>query len=72
MTEFWYEVWADESTVIPYLLILIGDPEGKFFIHDRVKGKDPIRTSDSYDEAVIWLVEDGYARIAPKRSVSRL
>ena len=61
----WYEVWADESHDIPYLLILYLSlsEKGKFFIVDPKENNKIVKVLTDYDAATAWLTEDEFTLI---------
>ena len=58
----WYEVWADEGTPVPYLLVL-RPAEHAFEILDPGAGNEKVFEAPSYDDARIWLLEDEYVLV---------
>jgi len=61
----WYEVWADESSDIPYLLLLCPNKHNpnELLIIDPKENNSVIQTMASYNEAALWLAEDEYTII---------
>lgn len=47
----------------PYLLLLLADATGKCQIYDPAKGYEVIFSSDNYETAKLWLLEDEYEPI---------
>ncbi len=54
------EVWIDPMLTPPYLLLLLADKGGKCFIYDPAKDYRVIFSSDDYETAKLWLLEDEY------------
>jgi hypothetical protein len=52
------EVWVD--TTLPYVLLLLGDESGHWYIHDPAEQYKVIFASSNYEEAKLWLLEDEY------------
>jgi hypothetical protein len=65
----WYEVWVDESTDVPYaLLVLPGEAQdGGVVIIDPKEGDKVVHTARTYEEAKLWLLEDEYTRVEGRR-----
>ena len=57
------EVWIDAMLSPPYLLLLLGNSEGNCRIYDPAQGYKIVFSSDSYEEAKLWLLEDEYEPI---------
>jgi len=53
------EVWADATSSVPYLLLLVADEEG-FKIYDPAEGYKQVYAASTYEEAKLWLAEDEY------------
>jgi hypothetical protein len=67
MINDWFEVWADDSGDIPYLLLVKPNREDP----DVVTVYDPAENykavfSGSYEEAKLWLAEDEYTRVSDR------
>lgn len=62
MTYDWYEVWTDEATDIPYVLLLLHDPGRPdcMVIVDPKEGDKVVFTASTYEEAKLWLLEDEF------------
>jgi hypothetical protein len=58
----WYEVWADETQDVPYLLLLRPSSSG-FEVIDRTT---KVFESSTYGEAQTWLLEDEYVLVGRK------
>ena len=59
----WFEVWWDDSSRPPYLLILFGGASpDRFEIYDPKEGR-VINTVKTYGDAQNWLWEDEYRLI---------
>ncbi len=54
------EVWIDPMLTPPYVLLLLADATGKCQIYDPAKGYQVIFTSENYEAAKLWLLEDEY------------
>lgn len=61
----WYEIWADETHDIPYLLLLYLSvtEKDKFFIVDPKQNNKVIKILSDYDSATAWLSEDEFILI---------
>lgn len=57
------EVWIDPILSPPYVLLLLGNPLGDCRVYDPAEGYRVVFTSESYDEAQTWLLEDEYEPI---------
>ncbi|MGA9380989.1 MAG: hypothetical protein WBV73_19665 [Phormidium sp.] len=57
------EVWIDAMLSPPYLLLLLGDSEGNCRIYDPAQGYKIVFSSNNYEEAKLWLLEDEYEPI---------
>jgi hypothetical protein len=57
------EIWADTLISPPYILMLVKEKSGKFCIHNPAQNYQVIFTSDNYDDAKMWLLEDEYERL---------
>ena len=70
MNDIWYEVWTDESTDIPYILLLIYRSEGPewFAILDPREGNRLVFAASSYEEAKLWLLEDEFDQVNGRMS----
>jgi hypothetical protein len=68
------EIWADTLISPPYILMLVREKSGKFCIYNPAQNYKVIFTSDNYDVAKMWLLEDEYerlnSRILPENPVS--
>jgi hypothetical protein len=60
--ERWFEVWADDSTDPPYLLLVRPDPEEAniVLIYDPKENYSVVYRASDYDSAQMWLLEDEY------------
>jgi hypothetical protein len=65
MIHEWYEVWADETHDIPYILILCPskNESGKFCIVDPKEDNRVVDTLSDYDSAKLWLLEDEFTLV---------
>lgn len=61
----WYEVWAEETDGIPYLLILSPSltEKDKFIIIDPKENNRVVDTLPDYDSAKLWLLEDEFTLV---------
>ena len=61
----WYEVWVDDSSGNPYLLIVSHAPESTshFVVIDPKEGYRIIHRSNDYEEIKLWLLEDEYSMV---------
>jgi hypothetical protein len=66
------EVWIDPLLSPTYLLLLMGEPSGNCRIHDPSDGYKVVFSSDTYDEAQTWLLEDEYEPVEGRLSESEL
>ena len=64
MIQKWYEIWADESTEIPYVLFVCPDKNNfnKIIIIDPKENKI-INNMPNYEMAKDWLCEDEYTLV---------
>ncbi len=60
------EVLIDPMLNPPYLLLLLADSEGKFNVYDPAKDYQMIFSTDDYENAKLWLLEDEYEPIQGK------
>jgi hypothetical protein len=51
---------------------LLADKKGQYFIYDPAKDYQVIFSSDSYETAKLWLLEDEYEPIAGRLSLDDL
>jgi hypothetical protein len=66
------EVWIDPMQSPPYLLMLMGDRKGMCRVCDPVENYKVVLTSPSYEEAQLWLLEDGFEPINGRLSLSEV
>lgn len=66
------EVWIDPMLSPPYVLLLLGDPAGHCRVHDPTENYKVIFSSETYDEAQTWLLEDEYEPVEGRLSVTDL
>ena len=57
------EIWADTLISPPYILRLIKEFLGNFCIHNHAQNYKFIFSSDNYEAAKMWLLEDEYERL---------
>jgi hypothetical protein len=62
------EVWIDPMLIPPYVLLLLADKSGKCSIYDPAKYYKVIFSSDNYETAKLWLLEDEYEPIEGRLS----
>lgn len=65
MSVEWYEVWADESAEIPYVLVLCLRGEAAEVL-DPGAGNTVVFSGKTYEEAKMWLLEDEYVLVGRK------
>ncbi len=66
------EVWIDPMLTPPYVLLLLADAQGKCQIYDPAKDYAVIFTSENYEIAKLWLLEDEYEPIKGRLSLDDL
>jgi hypothetical protein len=66
------EVWVDPMLSPPYLLLLLGNPAGSCHVYDPAESYKLVFSSETYDEAQNWLLEDEYEQIEGRLSASDL
>ena len=66
------EVWIDPMQSPPYLLMLMGDHMGVCRVCDPVENYKVVLTSQSYEEAQLWLLEDEFEPINGRLSLSEV
>jgi hypothetical protein len=59
----WYEVWADEGLIPPYILILMCLNDGSSFQVFDPKESQVVHSSNDYESAKYWLLEDEYTSV---------
>ncbi len=57
------ELWVDPTASPPYVLILLSDTDGRSCIYDPTQNYQIVFSSDTYEEAKLWLLEDEYERV---------
>jgi hypothetical protein len=57
------EIWVDTLISPPYILMLVKEKSGKFSIHNPAQNYKIIFTSDNYEAAKMWQLEDEYQRL---------
>ncbi|MBD2777135.1 hypothetical protein [Iningainema tapete] len=57
------ELWVDPTASPPYVLILLSDADGRICIYDPTQNYQVVFSSDTYEEAKLWLLEDEYERV---------
>jgi hypothetical protein len=59
----WYEVWAEDGSCPPYLLLLLCAKDGSGFeVFDPIEKRSPFRSA-AYEEARLWLAEDEFGLV---------
>ena len=66
------EVWIDPMLAPPYVLLLLADKSGKWSIYDPAKDYQVIFSSDNYETAKLWLLEDEYEPMEGRLSLDDL
>ncbi|KZL47632.1 hypothetical protein A2T98_22160 [Nodularia spumigena CENA596] len=64
------ELWIDPTASPPYVLILLGDSSGNSCVYDPNQNYELAFSSDSYEEAKLWLLEDEYERVEGRLTAS--
>jgi hypothetical protein len=54
------EVWIDPMLSPPYILLLLCDSEGNCRIYDPKQDDKVVFSSNNYESAKLWLLEDEY------------
>ncbi|MBE9057526.1 hypothetical protein [Sphaerospermopsis sp. LEGE 08334] len=54
------EVWIDSMLSPPYILLLLCDKEGNCQVYDPKQGNKVVFSSNNYEAAKLWLLEDEY------------
>ena len=57
------EIWVDPLISLPYILMLVKEFLGNFCIHNQAQNYKVIFSSDNYEAAKMWLLEDEYERL---------
>ncbi|WP_373536484.1 hypothetical protein [Microcoleus sp.] len=57
------EIWADTLISPPDILMFVKEVSRKFCIHDSAQNYKVIFSSDNYEAAKMWLLEDEYERL---------
>ncbi|MEH2197720.1 hypothetical protein [Nostoc sp.] len=57
------EVWIDRSHSPPYILLLLCDSEDNCQIYDPAQGYKVVFSSNNYDEANLYLLEDEFESV---------
>ena len=66
------EAWIDPMQSLPYLLMLMGDLKGICRVCNSVENYKVVLTSQSYEEAQLWLLEDEFEPINGRLSMSEV
>ena len=71
MNQAWYEVWADDGFEVPYLLVLQPNPAdpNEFVIIDPKEDNQIVHRFETYDEDVLWLLEDEFTRVDGRMTI---
>ena len=60
----WYEVWADDTLEVPYLLLVRRRPgEPEIAVVDPAERFRTVFSSPDYETVRNWLLEDEYTRV---------
>ena len=62
MKRDWYEVWADETSDVPYVVLLRPTARG-FEVRDPKEGDITVFEAETYEDAAGWLSEDKFVRL---------
>ncbi|WP_375513563.1 hypothetical protein [uncultured Nostoc sp.] len=57
------EVWIDAMLSPPYILLLLCDSEDNCQVYDPAQGYKIVFSSNDYNAAKLWLLEDEYEPI---------
>lgn len=57
------EVWIDPMLSPPYILLLLCNSENKCQVYDPAQGYKIVFSSNDYNTAKLWLIEDEYEPI---------
>ncbi|MCC5628613.1 hypothetical protein LC613_11080 [Nostoc sphaeroides CHAB 2801] len=57
------EVWIDPMLSPPYILLLLCDTEDNCQVYDPAQGYKVVFSSNDYNAAKLWLLEDEYEPI---------
>ncbi|MBG1271403.1 hypothetical protein [Nostoc sp. WHI] len=57
------EVWIDSMLSPPYILLLLCDSEDNCQVYDPAQGYKVVFSSNDYNAAKLWLLEDEYEPI---------
>ena len=66
------EVWIDPMLTPPSVLLLLADKSGKCSICDPATHYQVIFSSDNYETAKLWLLEDEYEPMEGRLSLDDL
>lgn len=66
------EVWIDAMLTPPYILLLLANNESIYNIYDPAKNYEIIFSTDNYDTAKTWLLEDEYEPLEGKLFLEEL
>jgi hypothetical protein len=71
MIHEWYEVWAEETDDVPYILILSPSSieKGKFIIIDPKENNRIVDILPDYDSARLWLLEDEFTLVRARMPI---
>ncbi|WP_442949150.1 hypothetical protein [Nostoc sp.] len=66
------EVWRDPMLSPPYILFLLCDSEDNCQVYDPAQGYRVVFSSNDYNAAKLWLLEDEYEPIEGRLFVAEL
>jgi hypothetical protein len=66
------EVWIDPMLSPPYILLLLCDSEDNCQVYDPAQGYKIVFSSNDYNAAKLWLLEDEYEPIEGKLLAAEL
>ena len=74
MTNNWEftEVLIDLMLSPPYILVLLCDSEGNCQMYDPKQGDKVVFSSNNYEAAKLWLLEDEYEQVEGRLLVTEL
>jgi hypothetical protein len=73
MIHEWFEVWAEETDDVPYLLILSPSltEKDKFVIIDPKENNRVVDVLPDYDSARLWLLEDEFVLVRARMPIDK-
>ncbi|QLE57996.1 hypothetical protein [Nostoc sp. TCL26-01] len=66
------EVWIDPMLSPPYVLLLMCDSQQNCQIYDPAQGYKVVFSSNNYETAKLWLLEDEYEPVEGKLLANEL